>query len=242
MLARSFGLALVTALLGACTLDLGETATVDAELLRFQEMALDSETAEALSLAATPDETSDEVAAAGADFFQALFAPTASATSGAPAETGHTFGDPVPYGAIETVCGARRGQLGQKVVEAGGFTIYDSAPGSTALRAHYVTGFDDRCPRQFSAALVLTGSAEMHESVRYLSGNRLAYNGTDSAYEAIKASYCRVRHGKPCGSRMGALSRTTTFVTAYESFGSRPRWVEILLHDGEMSAIDFKAR
>ena len=236
MSARITGLAAALALLGACTFDIDDTATADAELLQFSAMTADESTQDAMALAATPD---TEVAEAGADFFAALFAPTEPS---APTSSGHNFGDPVAYGAIEMVCGAPRRSLGTEVANGGGFTIYDSNPGSTALRAHYITGFDDRCARQFSAALVLTGTAGMHESVRYLRGNRLSYNSTDSAYEAIKAGFCRVRHGTPCGARLDRLDRVTTFMTAYQSFGSRPEWVEILLHDGEMTAIDFKSR
>lgn len=235
---RLFGLAAAAALLSACTFGVDETATADAALLQFSASAADLETQEALALAAAPDAT-DPVAAAGANVISAIFAPDAATPSRV---TTHRFGDPVAYGKIAPVCGASRRDLGRKIDSAGGFSIYDSDPSSTALRAHYITGFDDRCPRQFSAALVLTGTASMHEKVRYLPRNRLDYNATDSAYEAIKASFCRVRHGKPCGGRLRQLDRVTTFITAYESFGSRPQWVEILLHDGEMTAIDFKAR
>lgn len=234
-------LALVAAVsLAGCTFDLDESATADAELLRFSTMTLDAETQEQLALAeASAEAADDELKEAGADLLTALF--TASDTAATPDALRHRFGDPVHYGEIAIVCDAPR-RPGTKIASAGGFTIFDSAPNTTTLRAHYITGFDDRCARQFSAALVLTGDPGTHEFHRYIPGNKSRFNATDTAYEAVKSSFCRVREGKPCGSRIDALARQTTFVTAYESFGSRPTWVEILLHDGEMSAIDFKSR
>ncbi len=234
MTARFMALTVASAVLAGCAFDLGETVATDVDVLSFSDVATEGD---ALALTGTPA-TEENLQEAGADLFSALFAPTASSTT--PAAPGHRFGEPVPYGEIKSVCDAPRGRLGTKIANAGGFTIYDSNPGSTQMRAHYITGFDDRCARQFSAALTLTGDVGTHEVVRYLPSNRVKFNGTDSAYEAIKASYCRVRHGKPCGSRLDALARQTTFITAYQSFGSRPQWVEILLHDGEMTAIDFK--
>jgi hypothetical protein len=153
------------------------------------------------------------------------------------------YGESVAYGEIATVCDVPRGSLGTEVANISGFKIYDTIPNATALRPHFITGFDDGCARQFSAALSLTGDVGTHEIVRYLPTNRnVAYSSTDNAYEAIKASVCRVSHGTPCGARLDSLANNTTFVTAYEKFGAHPRWVEILLHDGEVSAIDFKQR
>lgn len=154
-----------------------------------------------------------------------------------------SYGDTVAYGEIATVCDAPRGKLGQMIAQVGGFTIYDSNPGATALRPHFIQGFGDRCARQFSAALMMTGDVGTHEVVRYLPANKgRAFNATDSAYEAIKASYCRVSHGKPCGRRLEAFAGETTFITAYKTFGSQPTWIEILLHDGDVIAIDQKSR
>ena len=161
------------------------------------------------------------------------------ATADAPAADGATFGDAVAYGKIARVCDAPRAP-GTRVAEAGGFTLYDSDPSSTQMRAQYLTGFDDGCARQFSAALVLTGDVKSHELVRYLPGHPASFNGTDRAYEAIKARYCGVGQGSPCGRKLDSLSRSTTFLTAYRSFGSGPQWVEILLHDGDVAAIDYK--
>lgn len=236
--ARKMALAIVSAMLSGCMLSTETPGAVDPDLARFSAMTLSAEEQARLSLVPEPDAAeNDDVREAGADLITALFAPAPS-TDDTPSQT---YGSPVPYGEIARVCDAPR-RPGTKIASGGGFTIYDSAPGQTGLRPHYVTGFEDNCARQFTAALALTGSAEMHEMIRYQASNKAGFNETDSAYEAIKASVCRVRHGKPCGGRMGSLARETIFVTAYESFGSRPKWVEILLHDGEVGAIDYKTR
>lgn len=207
----------------------------------------------ALALAAAPAEVEE-------GFFGQLFggddtpgsalmaAITADAATPTAPRTGPdaqliAFGESVAYGEIATICNVPRGNLGTMVANVGGFKIYDSTPNATTLRPHYITGFDDGCARQFTAALSLTGDVGTHEVVRYLPANRnRPYSSTDNAYEAIKASFCRVSHGTPCGGRLDALAQNTTFVTAYERFGAHPRWVEILLHDGEVKAIDFKER
>lgn len=145
------------------------------------------------------------------------------------------------FGALERTCGLGRRDMGREVTAASGFRIYDTDPGSTVSRPHYITGFDDGCARQFSAALVLLGDVGTHEVVRYSSTRvRLDYSNTDDAYEAIKTRFCRVDEGAPCGSRLERLGKVTTFVTAYKSFGAAPEWAEFLLHDGEVAAVDIE--
>ena len=196
----------------------------------------------ALALAATSEEVET-------GFLGQLFAARGSATNPPTvARTGPDaqiipFGDSVAYGEIATVCNVPVGSLGSPVASVSGYEIYDTVPNGTTLRAHFITGFEDGCARQFTAALSLTGDVGTHEVVRYLPANRnRPYSRTDNAYEAVKAGFCRVGHGSPCGTRIDALATNTTFITAYEKFGAHPRWVEILLHDGEVKAIDFKAR
>lgn len=145
------------------------------------------------------------------------------------------------FGMLQPACGLRQRDLGGEVASASGFKIFDSEPGSTTLRPHYVTGFDDRCPRKFLAALVFLGDVGTHEVVRY-SRTRvtLDYSLTDKAYEQIKGSFCRVSEGEPCGDRLERLGRMTTFVTAYRTFGAGPVWAEFLLHDGAVAAVDLE--
>lgn len=226
--------------LAACALEIDEATTAD-EPLRFSDIQL-AEDAPAAALAGAQADAGligDVAAEAGitsGNLFGGLFASAPAA----PVDSGISFGTQVPYGKIAKVCDAPRGGLGTLISDISGFRIYDSNPGSTQLRAHYVTGFKDGCTRQFSSALTLTGDVGTHEVVRYLPTNSAAYNATDKAYEAIKASFCRAGFNKPCGTRLNALAKNTTFITAYETFGSRPRWAEILLHNGEMKAMDFK--
>lgn len=154
-------------------------------------------------------------------------------------------GTTLPYGRLARLCGVSKAQLGRKSgswPERGrGYTLYDSAPGSVAQRTFYLTGFDDGCARQFTAALVMFASPETYEAVHYgTSGKTLPVSDTDQAYEKIKSKVCRVKAGKPCGSSMKKLSKDTVFVTVYERFGGSPRWKNLLLHDGEVAALDIK--
>ncbi len=151
----------------------------------------------------------------------------------------------LPYGKIARLCGvsaSRLGKLTQKYPERGrGYALYDSNPGSTGLRNFYLTGFDDGCARQFTAALVLFGAPETYEQIRYsAAGATQPVSETDVAYERVKSRVCRVGRGKPCGSRIKTLSRNTVFVSVYERFGSNARWKNLLLHDGAVEALDIK--
>lgn len=149
----------------------------------------------------------------------------------------------LPYGEIATICGLAPRELGTRIDSASGFEIYDTHPGSTAPRTHYITGLSDGCARQFTGALVLTGDVATHEMVRYEPSNAsLPYSDTDDVYEAIKARICRVGHRTPCGQKLDRLAADTAFVTVYETFGTAPNWVEILLHDGAVAAIGPKSR
>ena len=165
--------------------------------------------------------------------------------AGAPRPTG-TDAEVIPpglqlaYGQIATVCGVSARNMGQRVGTEAGFTLHDTAPGG-APRTFYLTGFDDRCARQFTGNLVLFGSAQMHETLRYSAGFRnIAYTETDRAYEEIKGRICRADPGQPCGAQIDRLERRLTFVTVYPRFGSSPEWTEILLFDGEVIAMAAK--
>ena len=146
----------------------------------------------------------------------------------------------LPFGEIGAACGLPAAALGQVVGQAGGFTLYDSAPGSTALRSHFITGLDDGCPRQFSAALALFGDLATHEAIRYLPGAQRPYSATDTAYEQIKAAFCGVASGTPCGNRIDRLARQMAYVTVYQTFGTNPDWSEILFNDGGLVAHSFQ--
>jgi hypothetical protein len=154
-------------------------------------------------------------------------------------------GTTLPYGRLARICGVSKAQLGSKAgswPERGrGYTLYDSAPGGIGQRTFYLTGFDDGCARQFTAALVMFASPESYEAIHYgPSGKSQPVSDTDRAYEKIKSKVCRVKAGKPCGSSMKKLSKDTVFVTVYERFGGSPRWKNLLLHDGEVAALDIK--
>ncbi|MGJ8624876.1 MAG: hypothetical protein ACSHW1_19205, partial [Yoonia sp.] len=140
------------------------------------------------------------------------------------------------------------GDLFFREVDSGGeFRIFDTIPHSTAPRPFYITGFDDNCARTFTGAVVVTGDVETHEFVRYRPSNeRIPYTTTDNAYEALKASVCRVGRGQPCGDRLGRMNGNTYFITVYDFFGGTfeavpTRWAQILVHDGEVLAMSIKS-
>lgn len=155
------------------------------------------------------------------------------------------LGTKLPYGEIARVCNAPKRKLGNKVEgypdRGSRYILYDGQPGETSAHSFYLTGFKDNCARTFTAALVLFGSPESYEKIHYgPSGESQPLSESDKAYEKIKRRVCGVRKGKPCGSKMKKLSRSTVFLSVYERFGSNPRWKNILLHDGEVIAVDMK--
>ncbi|HCP82499.1 MAG TPA: hypothetical protein DIT67_13340 [Octadecabacter sp.] len=155
-------------------------------------------------------------------------------------------GTVMPFGEIARVCGLRANQLGTQIDGGGGFKIYDTIPHTTSPRPFYITGFDDNCARTFTGAVVVTGDIETHEFVRYQGSNEsIDYTTTDNAYEALKASECRVGRGQPCGERTDRLNRDTHFITVYNFFGGTfssvpTQWAQILVHDGEVLAMSLK--
>ncbi|MGR3484459.1 MAG: hypothetical protein ACU0BF_03885 [Paracoccaceae bacterium] len=158
---------------------------------------------------------------------------------GGPDATDVAPGTVLPSGQVARVCDLPDGQRGTPVLQAAGFTVYDTRPGANAARVHYVTGFDDRCDRTFTAAAVVAGAPSMHEAVRYHPSNaRIDRTATDRAYEALKTRVCRAPEGTPCGARIQRLELRTTFLTLYDRLAAgQSTWVEMLLHDGEVLAI-----
>ncbi|WP_050769125.1 hypothetical protein [Oceanicola granulosus] len=149
-------------------------------------------------------------------------------------------GTSVPYGAIARACDVPASRLGTRVAAASGYEVFDTVPNSTAPRIHYITGFADGCTRTFTGALVMLGDVGTYETVRYGAGHP-ATTAADRAYEAIKARICRAAQGQPCGGQIDRLAQDTTFLTVYDRFGGGGEWVEILLHDGGVAAIDVKS-
>ncbi|WP_296421099.1 hypothetical protein [Pseudooctadecabacter sp.] len=163
-----------------------------------------------------------------------------------PDSTDVEAGAALPFGQIARVCGMTRSQLGTRIDDGGGFSVYDTNPNLTTARPFYITGFNDNCARTFTGAVAVAGNIQTHEFVRYQPSNeRISYTATDNAYEAIKASVCRVGRGQPCGARADRLNRNTYFITAYSFFGGTfsavpTQWTQILLHDGEVLAASIK--
>jgi hypothetical protein len=156
------------------------------------------------------------------------------------------FGARLPFGDVARVCEAKSKSLGRKVAQSENrgqvYKIYDTAPDSTAPRAFYVTGFADRCPRKFFAALAMFGQPSMHEQLRYgRPSTQYPYSATDRAYEKVKSRVCGVGPRKPCGAgKMETLERNTVFISTYENLSGTGRWADILIHDSAVIATAIK--
>ena len=154
-------------------------------------------------------------------------------------------GELLAFGDIARVCEAKGTKLGKKVESFGrgsqGYVLYDTKPNSTVPRTFYVTGFSDRCPRQFTAALAMFGAPSMHEQLRYgQASKKHPYSETDKAYERIKGRVCGTSRKQPCGSRISQLERNTVFISSYERFTHNGRWSDVLLHRGTVAASAIK--
>ncbi|RVT85556.1 hypothetical protein DXV76_07315 [Rhodobacteraceae bacterium CCMM004] len=144
---------------------------------------------------------------------------------------------PGGFGSVEAVCDLPAGALGTEADSRGGWRLYDTQPGSAAPRAHHITGFDDGCVRRITAALVLFGSAALHETHRYSPANGTPWTATDEVYETVKARVCGVARQTPCPpDRLDRLERRVTFATAYPTLGGASEWLELMLDDGRLAA------
>ncbi len=181
-------------------------------------------------------------------FLSGLFGRAAGA--GAPKAGDPDFaqvapGQALPYGELARLCNVPESALGTRVdvyPETGrGYALYDSQPGNAAAHTFYMTGFDDGCARQFTAAFALFSGPGDFERLRYgVASATMPSSRTDAAYETLKRQVCGVRRGQPCGRRIGRMERDTAFVSIYEKFGSNARWKTVLLHDGGVLAADLR--
>jgi hypothetical protein len=149
------------------------------------------------------------------------------------------YGTVLAFGEIARVCDARGKSLGSKVGSSGrrGFTLHDSNAGIRDKRTFYVTGFDDNCPRQFTAANALFGKPSFYELIRFSpAGKHLPYAATDKAYDKVKTRVCRTAKNKPCGSQIGKLDASAAFVSAYEFHEHNGKWKEFFVHEGVVLA------
>ncbi len=157
-------------------------------------------------------------------------------------------GGTLPFGTMARVCAMSRGDLGTRVArhpEQGPvrYALYDTDPGSEDPRAFYLTGFQDGCARQVTAAVASFGQVQVYEILRYgAPADSLPSGATDTAYDRIKRQVCGVSRRKPCGDAIDDLAATTVFVSVYPRFGSNPDWQTLLLHDGDVAALDVKSQ
>ena len=146
-------------------------------------------------------------------------------------------GSPLPFGQIAAACDLDRAQLGGAVEVGGGWSIHDTAPGSTSPRTQYITGFSDGCPRQVTGALITFGEPSVHEAARLASGSPTHASRTDAVYNTIRGRACGVRADTRCPqAALDRLDRDVAFVTVYPAFGATGRWLELLLYRGDLAA------
>ena len=150
------------------------------------------------------------------------------------------------YGDIVPACETPQTALGTEVArypERGrGDRLYDTSPGDTALRPHFLTGFSDGCPRKFLAALAIFGGPAAYETTRASSAGAAPRSETDVEYEAIRRRVCAAPLGQTCPARrFSRLESRAVFVSVYQRFGTNPTWADMLIYDGEVIAKDFKS-
>lgn len=169
----------------------------------------------------------------------------AQPTSTATATSEIAPGTVLPYGQVARICGLAPRAMGKRVQQYPEkrpvYALYDSAPGETGPHSFYVTGFGDGCAQQFTASLVMFGSAGLHEQLRYgLPAKVQPYSDADMAYEKVKSKVCRVGRKAPCGASLSKLEKDTVFLSIYKNFGGNTEWPEMLLHGRKMVALSHK--
>ncbi|GAA3863727.1 hypothetical protein [Celeribacter arenosi] len=150
-------------------------------------------------------------------------------------------GEVLPFGEVGLACGFKTSDLGKQVDSfphdgRAVWKLYDTNPLATGPRTQFITGFSDGCPRQVTAALVVFGSAAVHQVHRY--GKPMAstrWSAADNAYEEIKSSVCGVARKQPCGdAKLAALDKRLAFLSIYPRFGGNEGWLELLLDQGRL--------
>jgi len=197
-------------------------------------------------LAALPETTEPSAPRRGLFSFFSRSAPETDAAPIEPVATGPaskrvTTGTVLPFGQIATNCDVSNRELGKRIGRSSGYSLYDTGGDTERPRTHFITGFPDRCARQFTAALVMFGDVGTYEVVRFGAGRR-STSATDAAYDEIQAAYCGVPKNTPCGNRIEALGRSTTFLTIYERFGTNEDWLDVLVHNGSVVSIQPRSR
>ncbi|NDV02164.1 hypothetical protein [Pseudoroseicyclus tamaricis] len=217
---------------GTATADLVAPQGADSGLDFFQGAIEDG--------AAAAEEAASRPAATGGGFLASLFAAVPAVPAVPPSDSPTIApGTELPWGHLATVCGLPDSEMGTRVGASSGYELWDSEPGSAQPRTFYITGFGNDCARQVTASLAMFGDVGTHEMVRYMTPEAvLPMTPTARAYEAIKASVCRVAAGTPCGSDIERLGQRTTFMTLYANL-AQETFANILLSDGSVAATDF---
>ena len=127
-------------------------------------------------------------------------------------------GQTLPFGQLARACEVDRSALGTRIETAEGYELYDSAPGQTAPRTHYITGFADGCPRQVTGGLAMFGDTETHAAL--LAAGGLPRSRLDDLAAGL------------------GNARRTVFVTVYRGFGGG-EFGDVLLSGGEVVAAEF---
>ena len=144
---------------------------------------------------------------------------------------------PAVFGSFRTACGLSNRALGKKVDQAAGFKLYDSDPAALTPRAFYVTGFADRCAREFIGSVALFGTIQVYELVHFGGGAPNPEVGlTGAAYRKIRQRSCgAARKGVCSASGTQSLARNTAWLNVYGQKG-RSTYHEVLLSRGKVVA------
>lgn len=151
-------------------------------------------------------------------------------------------GEVLPFGKTARACGLPKRDLGTMVDKfpregRPQWQLFDTDPTSTSPRTQFITGFSDGCPRQLTAALVVFGSAGVHEALFLSGGKNHSETAADAAYAQIKTRTCGVAAKVPCpANRLAKLEKELTFATAYSRFGGVGPQLELLLRSGDLVA------
>jgi hypothetical protein len=144
---------------------------------------------------------------------------------------------PAAFGAFRSACGLSSRALGKQVDQAAGFKLYDSDPNALTPRAFYVTGFSDRCAREFVGSVALFGTIQLYELVHFGGGAPSPEAGsTGAAYRKIRQRSCgAARKGVCSASGTKALEKDTAWLNVYGQKG-RSTYHEVLLSRGAVVA------
>ncbi len=147
----------------------------------------------------------------------------------------------IDQGPVAKACGVKGKALGKKVEKGPGkWALYDTAPGSSAKRDFYLTGFRDGCPRKITGEIAVFGSVELYELVNYGPvGMKPKGTETDQKYARLRAKVCGSSKSACKERQVKKLAKSAVFVNVYPSAATSSR-LELLMTGGRLAALSKK--